>query len=62
MVLVLLRELSTTELGGKPLQKSDLCVTAWMESELVTTYCLNTGIQNICTVFQKLKILISPLP
>lgn len=27
-----------------------MCDSAWMESELVTTYCLNTGIQNICSV------------
>ena len=27
----------------------------------LTSYCLSSGIQNICPMFQKLKILIRPL-
>ena len=34
-------------------------ISAWKESELLTTYCLNKDIQDIC---QKLKILIGLLP
>lgn len=34
-------------------------VAATVESDLLTTYCIHTGIQNMC---QKLKVLIRPLP
>ena len=37
-------------------------VSAQMESELLTTYCLNAGIQNISPMTQKVKILIGPFP
>ena len=62
MVLILLRALYNRAGREATAEVVLMCDSAWMESELVTTYCLNTGIQNICTVFQKLKILISPLP
>ena len=36
-------------------------VLVWMESDLLLTYCLINGIQNVCPKFQKLRILIGLL-
>ena len=58
--LVLLRELSKqSQKAMEGVRLMDVLV--WMESDLLLTYCLIKGIQNVCPKFQKLKILIGPL-
>ena len=42
------------------MRKCDFHISARLESDLLTSNCLNAGFQNICPVFQKLKILIGP--
>ena len=46
--------------AGRPLKKNDVHNSAQMELYLLNTY-FNTGIQDMCPMFQKLKILIGGL-
>ena len=58
--LVLLRERSKQ--NQKAMEGVRLMdVLVWMESDLLLTYCLINGIQNVCPKFQKLRILIGLL-